>query len=189
MDIELKNYQEGLCPEHQILKQKIGTAAGRDWWTCPKCSLETETREQEEQVRQKRKEIEKRQAKINKELENSMLSPRFKDKTFENYEIESEKQKRTVDICIDFCLPENTNNPGLIMIGKSGTGKNHLASAIIKEWVVIQQKTALMTEAIKIIRKIKSTYGNREMSEEDVLKKFIAVDLLVILPVVLLVAR
>jgi DNA replication protein DnaC len=121
-----------------------------------------------------------RQLIVDQKIENAMIGPRFKDKTFENYEIKNEGQKKAVEDIKKFIKNYRKSN-GLILIGTNGTGKNHLASATVKEIVSIYNKTALVTKAIKIVRKIKETWKkNNEETETEAIKFFVKPDLLVI---------
>ncbi|MFQ5560396.1 MAG: hypothetical protein ACE5FU_07420, partial [Nitrospinota bacterium] len=105
---------------------------------CPKCGDEQDEREKQQKIRAE-------QETINRKITNAMLSPRFKTKTFENYVIENSAQTAAVRDIKKFIENFDTS-VGLIFIGNSGTGKNHLASAVVKEIVLKHNKTALVTK-------------------------------------------
>ena len=67
----------------------------------------------------------------------------------------------------------------MIFIGSPGTGKNHLACGIIQE-IVKTDKTAILTTTMKMIRKIKDSWTDRDMKEGEVIELYTKPDLLVI---------
>lgn len=118
------------------------------------------------------------QRRIDRELNNSMLSPRFIGKTLDNYKTANDGQKKALRDArwmiehFDFTM-------GLILLGKPGTGKNHIASGIIHE-VIGKNKTALMTTAMKIVRAIKDSWRNNDVNEEEIINSYTKPHLLVI---------
>lgn len=144
--------------------------------SCPECekedTLNTATKERQASNFQT-------QARINSRLDNAMIAPRFKEKTFENYKPENDGQKKVLEVC-DWFLNNWKGSMGLIFIGGPGTGKNHLASALIKKFVMEDKGTALMTEAIKVIRAIKESWRSSDKTETQVMRHFMEPDLLVV---------
>lgn len=66
-------------------------------------------------------------------------------------------------------------------MGPCGTGKGHLAAAIIKEVIRRHGATALFVKYHDLVRKIKHSWSkNSEQSEEQILKAVREVDLLVL---------
>ena len=115
---------------------------------------------------------------LNHKLHNAMISPRFKTKTLENYSTDNDEQKKALAAARWFlkCFEYAT---GLIFIGTPGTGKNHLACGIIQE-VVKQDKTAILTTTMKMIRKVKDSWTDRDIKEGDVITLYTEPSLLVI---------
>ena len=141
---------------------------------CLVCSEEQGKIERKQQAEQERQSI---QAAINRRLENSMLASRFKEKTFANYQVENDKQVKALESAKWF-LKNVKQSVGMILIGKTGTGKNHLAAAIIHE--AVDSYTCLFIEAIKLIRTIKESWKSEGLTESQVLKQFLIPDILVI---------
>lgn len=72
------------------------------------------------------------------------------------------------------------NGGGLVMCGKPGTGKNHLALAIAKHVVINHQSSAIFTTALRVARAFKSTWAkSSEITESDVIKIYTSPDLLI----------
>ncbi len=130
------------------------------------------------ELERRKVEQQRKQAEINNRLENAMLGPRFLKKTFENYLVESDAQRRVLESCRAF-LSMMDKMSGMIFCGHPGTGKNHLASAIVREAVVNYNKTALIMTAMDIMRTIKETW-NGGGKESAVIKMFVDPDILVI---------
>lgn len=165
------------CPKHKREKDKCEKPFGTGhYYNCPECAGDQEKAEKEDN---EQREVKERQRVINLHLKNAMLAPRFKNKTFDNYITESTNQKKAVETAKWF-LDNMTESTGLILIGNSGTGKNHLASAIITEAIEKHNKTALFTETLKIIRAIKESWRRDGETESKVIESFITPDILAI---------
>ena len=143
---------------------------------CRECDMESEKKAQKEKEVSASKEL---QNKINSKIQNAMITPRFKGKSFADFRVENDGQRKALEVCNWFL--ENWNKSmGLIFLGGPGTGKNHLASALVCKFITEKDKTALMTEAIKIIRAIKESWRSNEKTETQAIESFITPDLLVI---------
>ena len=165
------------CEKHEVEKKKLELPfGGGTIFTCPECNMERESFLNKES---QKREARNKQIQIDKNLNSAMIAPRFKDKTFDNFIAESDHQKRAVRSS-KWLLNNMENSTGLIMVGKPGTGKNHLASAIITEAVKEHNKTALFTEALKIVRAIKESWRQKDKVESEVLKSFVLPDILAI---------
>lgn len=122
----------------------------------------------------------KRQKEIDEKLENAMITPRFREKTIENWNAETEQQKKILARAQEF-IKHPDQCSGLIFTGGSGTGKNHLACAIAKELILKHSKTALITKGIKIFRRMKESWRtDSKETETQILKLLTKPDLLVI---------
>lgn len=143
-------------------------------YSCSPCSEEIQQREYDLRSQQMALEIQK---KINSNIANAMISPRFSEKTFLNFRADNVDQEKVLESCIDF-VDHMDKSPGLIFTGNPGTGKNHLACAIVKSAITNHYKTALITTAMKMIRAIKSSWNGG--NEKEVIRSFILPDVLVI---------
>ena len=98
--------------------------------TCPKCADESVATEEK---KQKDAELKSRIEAFERRLKSACIPERFIGKTINNYVVECEKQQHAVDVSKGYA--ENfhkhlKNGEGLIFIGNTGNGKNHLAIGI-----------------------------------------------------------
>ena len=84
--------------------------------------------------------------------------------------------KRYADKFLDI-KPKGTS---LVFCGKTGAGKTHMAAAIINHLKSVHYEYCILTTVSKMIREIRSSYSNKEISEESMIKKFCQPALLVI---------
>lgn len=98
--------------------------------------------------------------------------------TFDDYKPTCNNAARVLEACQDYVEAFGIG-ASLMMIGSPGTGKNMLA-AIIGQELIKREFLFLHTTAMKLIRKVKDSWRNKEQSEQDVISSFVAPDLLVI---------
>lgn len=119
------------------------------------------------------------QNKVHDLMEGCQLSPRFKRKTFDNFEADLSAQKRVFEASKRFAenFPEcQKKGTWLIFLGKCGTGKGHLAASIAQYVIEHHVCSALYVKLIDLVSRIKNDWNK----EEGVIKKLRGVDLLVI---------
>lgn len=174
--------REGSCEMHGSFKEKGIKFPSRktiSWFGCPECSAQR----QREEERKEAEELKKRQAeKLHEMLGRTCLPTRFIGKTFETYQPEMPGQKRAFDISKAYAKEFDTHareGTGLIFLGGPGTGKSHLASAIIQE--IMPEYLGLYVTVSDCIRAVRETWNrDAERSERQVLNQFIYADLLVL---------
>lgn len=117
-------------------------------------------------------------------LEKLAIPDRFSGATFENYRPENPDATRCLKVCQSYAakwLDRLKQGGGLVMCGRPGTGKNHLAFAIAKHVIEHHQSSARFTSAIRISRNFKSTWSKTaERTEADVINDYSSPDLLII---------
>ena len=100
---------------------------------------------------------------------------RFVDATLENYLVENEKQTQIVKD-IHFFLESLSKklNTGLIMIGKTGTGKTHLCYGIMKKFIKKYPMTGCpkMIKCAELIRLFKANWQTKQTTEQRIIDDF-----------------
>ncbi|MND93608.1 DNA replication protein DnaC [compost metagenome] len=117
-------------------------------------------------------------------LDGLNIPARFESCTLENYEPVNDEARRALKVCQAYASrwPERLKKGGgLVMCGKPGTGKNHLALAIARHAITEHQSSAVFTTALKIAREYKSTWSKTSTrTEDEVIRHFTLPDLLII---------
>lgn len=165
-----------ICEKHKRPMLRLILPMDKEIFSCRECSAENETKRKEEEGRVI---AYQKQSRLNSLLHNAMITPRFKAKTFDNYKPGNEGQTKALETCRWF-LGNWQDSVGLIFIGGPGTGKNHLASALVQKFISDNSKTALITETIKIIRAIKDSWRHNDITETQAMRDYVESDLLVI---------
>lgn len=149
------------------------------WSGCPACAEEQKAQERAEEQRRK---AEAQRLRIEKMISRAAIPARFIGRNFENFKATTEDQERALNVARDFA--ENFRDKlnrghGLVFSGMPGTGKSHLAAAILQ--AILPDHTGLYTTAMGLIRMIRGTWRrDSERSEEEVLQMLCSVQLLVI---------
>ena len=107
-------------------------------------------------------------------------SKRIQDYQFENLII-TETNRKEIEIAKDFtkkCINKNQKN-GLIITGKSGVGKTHLATAILNQ-LTEKDMLVLMGRLILLLDVIRDTFRDFSSKEKDIIELYSKVDILII---------
>jgi DNA replication protein DnaC len=94
---------------------------------CPKCIEEEKASVEEEKRRQREEENERQRIKWLTDLN---IGKRNWESTFENFDAYTPELKRHLAICQEFA--KDPQGRKLVMLGNNGTGKNHLATSVLK---------------------------------------------------------
>lgn len=109
----------------------------------------------------------------------SGLGPRFSERTFENFIVETEWQKAALNIAKDFCqnmIEKKAKGQGLLLSGSVGTGKTHLAAATAMYLMGHGIETTYGT-ATQMLSDIKAGWSS---DDNQILRRLSMVSLLVI---------
>jgi DNA replication protein DnaC len=164
------------------------TRLGTVWWTgCPACDKELEERRRAQDAEDAKVELASR-------LRVANIPLRFSDKTLGNYEPGSDGQRRILGIAKDYAAKFDEHFAAgrcLILSGKVGTGKTHIACGILREisalpfaegeaWGSAAWHPVRYATVSGVIRAIRETWNNPEVREADAIRKFTRPHLLVL---------
>ncbi|HAV2044987.1 TPA: ATP-binding protein [Raoultella ornithinolytica] len=112
------------------------------------------------------------------------IPERFSTCTLDSYKPVGKDSERALRVCQAYAskwTDRLQQGGGLVMCGKPGTGKNHLALAIARHVIEHHQSSVIFTTALKIAREFKSTWSKTATrTEEDVIRYFTKPDLLIV---------
>lgn len=171
------------CPNHGAYTSNgfRVTGAFREIWSqCPACAAEEHAQRQREEAAaalQRRREA--REAAIGE----ADIPPRFQARDFDAFNADSDEKRRALTVARDFAeqFPENhRKGAGLVFAGLPGTGKSHLAAAIMLE--LVGRYAVRYTTCMGLIRMVRDTWRrDSEISERAILRMLCEeLDLLVI---------
>lgn len=168
----------GVCQDHGQFSQTVNVIFGKVFKTgCPECMRIAKEEEAERAKIHERYEL-------SVKLGSALIPKRFTDKTLNGYNAESPEQKEALRICrkyVDKFTEISETGRCLLMLGKPGTGKTHLAVAIANELMRKTAATAVYRTVGSILHDIRSTYGGgTERTEGMILSGLIAPSLLVL---------
>lgn len=154
------------CEKHGEYEERKANLCGRIIsFGCPYC-------EQEQEQEQKIKEEKEKEQSRKYELTRRNIEPIFIDSTLENYIAETNEQKKAKE---EIRKLIDQRKGKIIMLGKNGTGKTHLAVCAVKE---IGGKIYTMYE---IATRIRASYTARAKEDElEIVDELARLPLLVI---------
>lgn len=144
---------------------------------CKKCSDKKKQEEEKQYLEKLRKK--RRQSKIERYFEQSNLGKRFKQRTFENFKVNNDNRnayRKSREFVLHF-EDRLKDGRGIIFFGDYGTGKTHLAAAILQD-AIKQEHTGVFVSVPDLIAKIRKSW-NGEGNESDLIDTLIKADLVV----------
>lgn len=149
---------------------------------CPTCiDAAAAERDAERRARDQRQ---MRERKLKELFGAAGIPPRFANRSFANYDAPLRSQKIALAICSAYAenWPEQYRKGGsLVLTGKPGTGKTHLACAIANRIMPEHLASVGFGEVSKFLRGVKSTYGGKsDRSETQAMADLLLPDLLIV---------
>lgn len=138
----------GKCGSRKQLRVKFG-----DKTHVVRCVCKCESKELEEKKRQE--EYEEQMRRINRLKEASMMDKKYREVTFDKYEVREENKKvfEMAKKYVDRFQDMYKKNQGLLLYGPVGTGKSFTA-ACIGNYLLDNAKPVIMTSFVKILQDI-----------------------------------
>jgi DNA replication protein DnaC len=173
--------RDASCERHGAYVSRGTRFCGRAevWSGCAAC-VEDERRAEAERAAAAAAQALK--AKLEESMRRSSLPERFVGQTFETYVAETPEQTKALGIVRSFAEDFDRHaraGSTLILSGKPGTGKSHLACAAIQ--AIAPKRFGMYVTTMGLIRMVRETWRKgSERTEADVLDDLARVDLLVI---------
>lgn len=142
--------------------------------------LDENKRAQEEESKKRQEEAlaEQERRRQEKRILKTGIKPLHRLCTFDNYVAANEAQQVALEKCKEYA--RELGFGGFVFSGSTGTGKNHLASAICMEFHK-REKNVMMVTVNKMMRTFKDTMrDNAKYTENDLINELVELDLLVI---------
>lgn len=146
-----------------------------NWSACPVCLQADYLRKEAEQKALKHAEF------VQSTTARSGVIGRFRQATFSHFTATTKAQRHAMASCQDFAASVKRGDwSTLILIGPPGTGKTHLASAMVLD-VIQRGLAARYTTFRDLIRSLRATWRrDAEQTEEEVISDLACVPLLVV---------
>lgn len=152
----------------------------REVWTrCPDCEEARLSAERQADV-QRRADFARQQLECM--IEQASIPARFIGRTFDNFHATTDPQRAALTIARDFAEnfdARSKRGDSLILSGLPGTGKSHLAAAVLQ--ALMPARCGMYTTCMNVIRSVRGTWRkDSERSETQVLNAYAEVPLLVL---------
>ncbi|WP_343189732.1 ATP-binding protein [Buchnera aphidicola (Takecallis taiwana)] len=100
--------------------------------------------------------------------------------SFYNYIIEHEGHKKAVYLTKNYAQNFDHNQSSFVFLGRPGTGKNHLATAI-SNYLILRGKTVFIITIADLMSTLKETFNNNnQMTEKKFIYRLSNIDLLIL---------
>lgn len=169
--------REAVCPEHGPYTSR--NLLGKAWSKCPACDEIARVAAQREQESAAAKLADERTQRI---LGAAAIPKRFIGRTFDGFVADSDQKRHALTVVRDYAEQFDgyaKRGIGLILSGMPGTGKSHLAAALMQ--TMIGRKQVQYATCLDMIRAIRDTWRRDSVqSESSVLAHLRDLDLLVI---------
>ncbi len=168
--------RDATCPEHGPY---TATNIVRNMWSgCPVCEDARRATQAAEEAERQRKRAEEQHRSL---LASAAIPQRFVGRTFENFLPLTDRHAHALTVCRDYAesfAEHRRKGTGLVLAGLPGTGKSHLAAALLQ--AVLSDSVSYIT-CLDMIRAVRDTWRrDSERSETQVLGYLERLDLLVI---------
>lgn len=169
------------CQEHGDYTSAGTRYMGRReiWTPCPDCEDSRLARERQAAANAQ---AEQARASLESAIGEAHIPARFIGRSLDNFVADTPAKTRALEIArqyVDNFSVHERKGSGLILSGLPGTGKSHLATAILQS--LMPERVGLYTTCMNVIRAVRGTWRkDSEVSEGHVLQIYGTVPLLVL---------
>ena len=162
------------CEKHECNKKLLFQCK----WICNKCiseSLKNASKQHEEILLKNL---------LSRRISNAQIPLDLKNKDLNNFLINDEEDEKIVVLAKRYMeqIVEKKTHLNLIITGPTGVGKSHIAVGILKYCYELNyfRNSICYSTSFGLASKVIATWKNPDLNEEDVLKEYTEIDLLVI---------
>jgi DNA replication protein DnaC len=168
--------RDATCDTHGPYQSR--NIIGKVWSRCPECERIRSEKLAAEKADEDRRH---REARARKLLGRAAIPERFVGRGFDSFTADTDDKRRALTVLRDYSERFDEyarKGQGLILFGLPGTGKSHLAGAVLQAHI---DRDVLYATCLDLIRMVRETWRkDAERSERQVLASLVALDLLVI---------
>lgn len=121
---------------------------------------------------------------LSRKISNAQIPLDLKNKVLNNFLINDEEDEKIVDLAKRYMeqIVEKKTHLNLMITGPTGVGKSHIAVGILKYCYELKyfRNSVSYSTSFGLANKVIATWSNPDLNEEDVLKEYTEIDLLVI---------
>ena len=164
------------CPDHGPFMSR--NFFGRIWSKCPECASAAEREAVERSRLEAAAALERRHTRM---LDAARIPQRFRGRSFDNFDADTPAKTHALTVARDYAerfADIAEKGGGLIFSGRPGTGKSHLAGAILQSLMTVDVRYVTCMDLIRAIRE--TWRKDSEKTESQMLGYFESLDLLVI---------
>lgn len=154
---------------------------GVHWTGCPECARDQIAKQAGQEERKRL--ADRRDQAARMLARQACLPPRLAKASFTHYVTgENRDQVHAKNTLQTFAkaFPDLEDGASLVMVGNPGTGKSHLAAAVVRHVVTKHLRSARYTTAQDLFFRVRASYNDRTESEAEIVDEMVAPDLLVI---------
>ncbi|WP_339806132.1 ATP-binding protein [uncultured Marinobacter sp.] len=174
----LTEKRKGECEIHGAFEDRHYSGEGNittaGWAGCPTCKKLQWDEEARQQILKENAEREARR--IDSMVDNSGIPSRFRKKSFDNFKAVNQKAAshlKKVREYGDVVAGDDHGGRCLLMLGKVGNGKTHLACALLEKVIRDTRQPAYYWTFSELVRYVKASFSKgAEHSEDDAYKDF-----------------
>lgn len=173
--------RQAQCPEHgPYTSTGVRYFGSREVWTrCPDCEEARLAAERKERAAQH---ASRETARLQAMLGEARIPARFVGRTFDTFVADTTEKLHALTVAREFAESfdeQLRDGSSLVFLGKPGTGKSHLAAAILQ--AIMPEHCGLYVTCMQVVRAVRNAWRkDSERSESDVMAEFARVPLLVI---------
>lgn len=146
----------------------------KGWDGCPECVRERHEADHEKQLEDEQTRLARER--IENIIRKSGIPKRFRGKTLDDFKPPTKKAESHLDRVreyADVVCGDDHDGRCLILLGKVGTGKTHLACAVVEQVIRTTGKPCSYWTFSELVMSVKATFSkNSELGEADVYQNF-----------------